>query len=382
MIQSWIKRFLNRLKKELHEGKHFISFLFFYSKKHVLSISHRFERYKNKLVKLFLMKRGRYNRPFLHITTMVVLTVGVLVTPYLTDTFPIFSPNPVKVLGATSTPEEQSITVGNDVFQTQISQKPRDTAITYTVERGDTLSTIAQKYQISQDTIRWANNLTDDSLTVGDTLKILPVTGVQYKVQSGDTVYSIAKKFNTDAQGIVDFPFNTFADNETFALVVGELLIVPNGSITPVAPSNPRSSGGYSATYAGPVAAASGGWFFPLPNTTGISQFFSWYHNGLDITDPYGTPIIVAHSGTVSIVHVGTYDDGYGTNVYIDDGDGISTHYAHMEAVNVSVGQQVTGGQTVVGWVGLTGRTTGPHCHFEVRRNGVAVDPTAYVGTR
>src|SRR6185437_391699 len=101
MIQPWIQRFRHRMQKEVHEWKHFISFLFFYSKKHVLSTSHSFEKYKNKLVKLFLMKRGRYNRPFLHITTMIVLTVGVLVTPYLTDTFPIFSPNPTKVLGAT-----------------------------------------------------------------------------------------------------------------------------------------------------------------------------------------------------------------------------------------------------------------------------------------
>lgn len=380
MIQPWIERLLHRLRKESNEFKYFCSFIFFYSKKHVLATSHSFEKYKNKLVKLFLMKRGRYNRPFLHITTMIVLTIGVLVTPYLTDTFPIFSDNPTKVLGVTSTSEEQSITVGDDVFQTQISQKPRDAAITYTVERGDTLSTIAQKYQISEDTIRWANNLTDDNLTVGDTLKILPVTGVEYKVQSGDTVYSIAKKYNTDAQGIVDFPFNTFADNETFALVVGELLIVPNGSITPVASSS--NAAPFFQAYTGPIEVASGGYFFPLPNTTGISQYFSWYHNGLDITDPIGTPIYAAHSGTVSIVHVGTYDTGYGNNIYIDDGDGISTHYAHMESVNVSVGEQAIGGQTIVGWVGLTGRTTGPHCHFEVRRNGVPVDPVPYVGTR
>ncbi len=315
---------------------------------------------------------------------MIVLTIGVLITPYLTDTFPIFSPNPTTVYGQTVSPGQQSITLGDDAFQTQISQKPRDKVVAYTVEGGDTLSSIAQKFSqpdnpISVDSIRWLNNMTSDDLTVGNQIQIPPVTGIVYKVQSGDTVYSIAKKFSTNAQGIVDYPFNVFADNETFALVAGEMLVVPNGAMPSATPEASPTTPLFQ-TYTGSVPVASGGFFFPLPTNTGISQYFSWYHPGVDITAPFGTAIYAAHSGTISIVHVGTYDTGYGNNVYIDDGDGISTHYAHMNTVAVSVGQQVVGGQTIVGYVGMTGRTTGPHCHFEIRRNNVAVNPLPYIG--
>lgn len=369
------------VKNEFKEFGHFLNFLFFYSKKHILAASREFEKYKNKLVKLFLIKRGRYNRPFLHITTMIVLVVGVLIAPYVADTYPIFAASSTQALASSDTPTQQSITVGDDVFQTEITQKPRDKVVTYTVERGDTLSSIAEKFSqphnlISTDSIRWLNNMTSDDLTVGDQIQIPPVTGIVYKVQSGDSVYTIAKKFNTDAQGIVDFPFNTFADNETFALVAGEILIVPNGVMPSVNTAVPQTPQVYQ--FAGPIPEATGGWFFPLPGG-GISQYASWYHMALDITSPIGTPIHAAHAGTVSAISTGTYDYGYGNNVYIDDGDGYKTHYAHMLSVAVSVGQQVTGGE-VIGYVGLTGRTTGPHTHFEISRNGVLVDPLPYVG--
>ncbi|HUD44180.1 MAG TPA: M23 family metallopeptidase [Patescibacteria group bacterium] len=369
------------VKKELKEFGSFLNFLFFYCNKYVLSLSRVFEKYKNQLVKLFLAKRGRYNRPFLHITTMAVLAIGVMIAPFVADTYPIFAASSTENIPTTQSTQQQSITLGDNVFQTEIAPKPRSEVVTYTVEKGDTLSSIAQKFSqpnnpISMDSIRWLNNMTSDDLTVGDQIKIPPVTGIVYKVQSGDTVYTIAKKFSTDAQGIVDFPFNTFANNETFALVVGEILIVPNGvQEAEKAPAVPYSQ---SLQYAGPVPVASGGWIFPLPGGI-ITQYASWYHMALDIAMPIGTPIHAAHAGTISEVSVGTYDTGYGNNVYIDDGDGFKTHYAHMLSVSVSVGQQVTAGQ-VIGFVGLTGRTTGPHTHFEILRNGVLVDPLPYVG--
>ncbi len=184
------------------------------------------------------MKRGRYNRPFLHITTMGVLGLGVVIAPFLAESYPIFSPNTQSVLAmATANSSKQSITVDDNVFATNVSTKPRDKIITYTVEPGDTISTIAHKFStkdnpISEDTIRWANDLTNDAINPGDTLKILPVTGVAHKVQAGDTVYSIAKKYSlpdNNPQAIVDFPFNPFANTETFALVTGDIIIVPGG---------------------------------------------------------------------------------------------------------------------------------------------------------
>lgn len=353
----------------------FSLFFFHYLQRKVMNSSVAFEKYKNRLVRLFLTKRGRYNRPFLHFATMSVLGLGVLIGPFLADTYPVFSSNTSTVLANQS--QAQSVLVGEDVFETTVSDKPRDKVLTYSVQKGDTLSTIAKKFQISEDTIRWANDLTSDSLSVGDELKILPVSGIAHKVEKGDTVYTIAKKYDTEAQKIVDFPFNDFANPETFALVAGQILIVPDGIKPSELPS--RRSETPRVFVSQPVPIAGGTFVFPLPANTGISQYASWYHMALDITAPFGTPIYAAQNGTVTRVSTGTYDTGYGNNVWISNGNGLETHYAHMNTVNVSAGQSVSAGSTVVGYVGLTGRTTGPHLHFEVRQNGTLVDPMTYL---
>jgi len=158
---------------------------------------------------------------------MVVLGIGVLLAPFLANTYPVLLSRAASNLDFPS--QTQSIIVGEDVLKTDISQKPRDKIIEYTVEKGDTISTIARKFGISEETVKWANDLTSDNITVGDTLKILPVTGISYKVVKGDTVFSIAKRFDTESQKIVDFPFNDFANLETFSLVEGQILIVPDG---------------------------------------------------------------------------------------------------------------------------------------------------------
>lgn len=351
----------------------FFSFFFFYLRKKVISSSHRFEKNKNMLVKFFLMKRGRYNRPFLHLATMGVIGIGVLIAPFLADTYPIFSSSASTLDLKESSEQKQSVLDGEEVFATKISDKPRDKVITYNVQKGDTLSTIADKFGVSEDTIKWANDLSGESLSIDQELKILPVSGIAHKVLPGDTVYTIAKKYNTDAQKIADFPFNEFANPETFALVSGQMLIVPDGIKPSEQPFIKRQV--YLAQ--GPIPVASGGYTYPVRG--GISQFYSWYHPGLDITAPIGTPLVAAHSGTVTTISIGTYDGGYGTNLWISNGAGVESHYAHMSGVNVSAGQRVVGGQTIIGWIGMTGRTTGPHVHFEMRRNGAMVNPLGYI---
>lgn len=366
--------FFFAIRSFFKEIKEFSGFLVYYFKKKLLIFSFRFEKNKNRLVKFFLMKRGRYNRPFLHLTTMGVMFVGVMIAPFLADTFPIFSSRASELDLTSEEAQQQSILVGEEVFQTSISDKPRDKVITYTVEKGDTLSTIAQKFGISEDTIRWANSMSGDSLSIGQELDILPVSGIAHKVASGETIYTIAKKYDTEAQKIVDFPFNEFAGNgEGFGLISGQMLIVPDG----IKPSEQPTIRRQVYIAQGPIPVSSGGYTYPVRG--GISQFYSWYHPGLDITAPLGTPIVAAHNGTVTVIHTGTYDGGYGNNVYISNGDGIVSHYAHMSGVNVNIGQQVVGGSTVIGWIGMTGRTTGPHVHFEMQRNGAFVNPLSYV---
>lgn len=367
-LPSFAKRFALKLPE-------FLGFFSAYLKGKVIGFSVIFEKNKNILVKLFMIKRGRYSRPFLHLSTMGVLTVGVIAAPFLASTYPVFSQNSSSV-NIASPSSAQSIVVGQNVFQTDISQKPRDKAITYTVQKGDTISTIAQKFGISEDTIRWANDLSNDTLNVGDTLQILPVTGIAYKVQSGDTIYTIAKKFATDPQKIVDFPFNDFANPETFSLVTGEVLIVPDG-IQPAKQPFIRQQV-YIAQGPSSTSFSASGFTWPVHGI--ITQFASWYHMALDIAAPYGTPIIAAKSGVVASVSTGgSWDWGYGNDVIIDHGDGYKSLYAHMEAVNVHPGQEVTGGQTVIGWIGLTGRTTGPHVHFEIRHNDVNLNPLPFL---
>ncbi len=323
------------------------------------------------MVKLFTIKRGRYNRSFLHFAVMLVLGIGILLAPFLASTYPVLSSKAASNLDFPS--QTQSIIVGEDVLKTDVSQKPRDKIIDYTVERGDTISTIARKFGVSEETVKWANDLTSDNITVGDTLKILPVTGISYKVVKGDTVYSIAKRFDTESQKIVDFPFNDFANPETFSLVEGQMLVVPDG----IKPSEKPTIRRQVFIAQGPVSISSAGFTWPVRGP--VSQFASWYHMALDIESPVGTPIVAANSGVVSQVILGTWDGGYGNNVYISDGSGYQTHYAHLSGVNISAGDKVTAGKTVIGWVGLTGRTTGSHVHFEIIKNGVLVNPLPYL---
>jgi murein DD-endopeptidase MepM/ murein hydrolase activator NlpD len=366
-----MKSFFEFFVANFSDFSKFCKFLYSYIKKKIIALSVIFERFKNYLVKLFTVKRGRYNRPFMHIAAMGVLGIGVVVSPYLADTFPVFSGAQNNVQIATSTSQE-SINVSSDAFQTIKSVKPRDKIVDYTVEKGDTLSTIADKFGVSTETIRWENNLIGDDIGVGDVLKILPVTGIAYKVQKGDSVYSIAKKLDTEAQKIVDFPFNDFANAETFTLVEGQILIVPDGIKPSEQPTYIRQV--YIAQ--GPISVSGMGFTWPCHGI--ISQFVSWYHTALDIASGVGTPIVAAHNGIVTGISVGSWDSGYGNNVYITNGD-TQTHYAHMSGVNVSIGQQVTAGSTVIGWIGMTGRTTGPHLHFELRKGGTLVNPLPYL---
>lgn len=371
------KRYPAGILQLFNDFKSFLFYLFGYSRNKILGISFYFEEWKNLLVKFFTMKRGRYNRAFLHFTTIGVLCIGVLIAPMLADTFPIFaSKSTITRLPSPST-QEQSVDIGQNVFETRVSEKPRDTIINYTVEKGDTLETIAEKFSqpnntISVDTIKWENDLTSDSLSVGDQLRILPVTGVSYKVEPGDTIYTIAKKLKTDPQKIADFPFNNFANPETFSLVAGQLLIVPDG-IKPSAQTSEQIS---APTYVpqAPVQVEFTGGGFHWPISGEVTQGFSWYHPGIDIAGPIGTPIYASKAGVVVEASCG-WNYGYGCHVLIDHGGGFSTMYAHMVSTpSVSIGQSVNAGQ-LIGYRGNSGRSTGPHTHFEIRTPHGNVNP-------
>lgn len=353
------------------EGKEFFVFLREYLTTKSVFFSSIFERNKNVIVKSILLKRGRLNRMFLHISAMVVLIIGITLSPFISEANPFTQSSIVTFAEDASAGADPLFS--EDVFQTMSDSNIRNEAISYTVQKGDTLSTIAKKFEISEDTIKWTNNLKSDSITVGDELRILPVTGVQHKVVRGDTVYTIAKKYATNPQAIVDYPFNDFANPQTFSLVEGQILTVPDGIIPEEKPKFiPRRQ--YIAT--GPVSVSGSGFAWPAQGV--ISQFYAWYHKGIDIAAPVGTPIVAGNSGRVEQVYTNGWHGGYGTHVIISGDNGYTTLYAHMSGVNVSAGDSVTAGKSVIGWIGLTGRTTGAHVHYEVRGNGFS-DPLAFL---
>ncbi len=364
---------LNSLFYLRSEFASFLLFLSSYTKDKVFFFSNIFERNKNTVVKSILIKRGKRNRFFLHVSAMSVLSLGVLISPFITESNPFSENENLLSFAQDLNSKPQSLDPQN-VFHTQLSEKPRSEIISYSVQKGDTLSGIATKFGVSEDTIKWRNSLRGDSITVGDTLEVLPVTGVAHKVVSGDTIYTIAKKYSTNPQGIVDFPFNDFADPQTFSLVIGQNIIVPEGVQPQAAPAY-IARRTFVAT--GTSVVLGSGFAWPVRGT--MNQYYAWYHRGIDIGAGVGTPIIAAQSGTVSYAVAGGWNYGYGTHVIVSGNNGYETLYAHMSALNVSSGQSVVAGQTVLGWVGLTGRTTGAHLHFEVRSGGASINPLGFL---
>lgn len=325
----------------------------------------KFEKGKDALTLVLYRQRGRFSRPFVHISMGGLIATGVALAPVLANSFPGVAPDP----WSGDSPNSVMVQLSDSQTVTTSSDKVGDKVVDYTVKPGDTVSKIAERFGIDSDTIRWENNLTSiNDIKPGQVLSILPVSGVAHKVARGETIYTIAKKYQADAQAIVDYPFNNFADDETFALSAGQTLIVPGGKKQAeifIRQTTPNAG----------VVAATGRFAWPIAGV--LTQYYAWYHRGLDIATTYGTPILAADSGRV-IVAGWPDNTGYGNRVVIDHGNGFVTLYGHMSIIKVVAGQTVKRGD-VIGLEGSTGRSTGPHLHFEIRRGGVAINPMEYL---
>ncbi len=236
-----------------------------------------------------------------------------------------------------------------------------DTVSVYEVKKGDTIQDVAKLFDVSVNTIMWANNLSSKTITKGDTLLILPITGIKHTVKKGDTINSIAKKYKADIQDVASY--NGLIANA--ALSIGDTVIVPDGeveitqTIKPKATTKkPRVLNSYS------LNAPSGFLFRPISGgrkTQGIHG-----HNGVDLASYIGTPVMAAASGKVIVAKASGYNGGYGIMIIISHDKGIQTIYAHLQDVYVTQGETVAQGQSI-GSLGNTGKSTGPHLHFEVR---------------
>lgn len=278
-----------------------------------------------------------------------------------------------------SAEEEQQVFLSREEESTLVKPEivfdgaeTRTEIITYVVEAGDTVSTIAEKFNISVNTVLWANKLSSNSLIrPGDKLTILPVTGVSHQVKKGDTLTKIAKAYSADVEEIIKF--NKLASETDIAQ--GKLLIIPGGKILPPPRPTYSSLARVREIFIPPSAPPSSSRMVWPTSGHVITQYFTWRHSGLDIDGDFTSPIYAAESGKV--IFVG-WHGGYGNKIDIDHGNGIITRYGHLSKFLVSRGEEVSRGQTI-GIMGSTGWSTGSHLHFEVIIGGRRTNPLSYI---
>lgn len=226
----------------------------------------------------------------------------------------------------------------------------------YTVSEGDTVQGIAKMFNVSPNTIIWANDLRKKTIKKGDTLVILPINGIRHTIKKGDTLKSVASLYKADVEDVA--LFNGLI--ESSILEIGNTLMVPEGEITePVAkkPSVKKSTTQKSAVYNG---------YFIRPIIGGVRTQGVHGRNGVDLAAPVGTSVRASAQGTVILSKLGMWNGGYGNYIVIQHPNGTQTLYAHLSAIYVTQGQSVDQG-AIIGAVGNTGRSTGSHLHFEIR---------------
>ena len=268
---------------------------------------------------------------------------------------------------------EQALSSQNEISPNEIA-KPPDSRISmylnYSVKDGDTISSIAQKQNIGSEYIVWNNiHVHDpDELTPGDKLLVPWVEGIIHAVRSDDTVSEIAQRYDATVEDILTFPANKLSDPDS--LLRDTMIFVPGGrKITPASTIRPVP---------GVIPEQSGLWFWPAMGPI-TSYFSAWHPLGMDIGLLPNTPIVATKPGVVQFVG-GDPWVSYGYYVIVDHGDGYESYYAHLSSwpERIQSGAWVEQGE-VIGYSGNTGRSTGPHLHFEIRHNNQVIDPLAFL---
>lgn len=285
---------------------------------------------------------------------------------YNSQTLPVLKaalnidPNPAKGGGDITIVNESALQaeIGPSGTIAEIEEKPKssDKISIYVVREGDSLSQIAKMFDVSTNTIIWANDIKSGSfITPGQTLVILPITGVRHTVVKGETVKGITEKYGGNYEEILKYN-----DLTTESIIsVGDIIIIPDGEITA-----PKYSSVEYIVSGSSVPSYSG--YYIKPITNGYRSQGLHGYNAVDYAAPVGTPIIASASGEVIINRNSGWNGGYGNYIVIKHNNGTQTLYSHNSKNIVYSGQKVVQGQ-VIGYVGSTGRSTGPHIHFEVR---------------
>ncbi|HEV8656505.1 MAG TPA: M23 family metallopeptidase [Candidatus Limnocylindria bacterium] len=238
-----------------------------------------------------------------------------------------------------------------------------------TIAREDTLSTMANYYSLSLEALAFANDITqeDEGLRIGSELVIPPGEGALYKVKDGDTPEDIAARFKVDPAVVMSYN-RVYFEPENFR--PGQTIFVPGAALPALKRTERPKSIAPPPSASLPARTGRLGW----PTNGVITQYYWWGHTGVDIAAPFGSRIGASDDGIV--VATGWVPVG-GLRVCIQHSEGLQTCYYHTGAVFVSPGQTVARGQLIAS-IGMTGVTTGPHVHWELKVNGVPQDPLAY----
>ncbi len=235
-----------------------------------------------------------------------------------------------------------------------------ETISVYEVKKGDTIASVATLFNVSKNTIVWANDIKNNTIRQGDTLVILPITGIKYTVKKGDTVASITKKYKGDIDDVARYN----GISKDALLAVGESIVIPEGESNVDIPKQNIVKNGKKNNVATLATAAAS--FFVKPLASFVKTQGIHGHNGVDLATKIGSPIVAVSNGTVLVSKMGGWNGGYGNMIIIGHKNNIQTLYAHLMDVYVAQGAIVEQGQ-IIGTVGSTGHSTGPHLHIEVR---------------
>jgi len=282
-------------------------------------------------------------------------------------------------------------------IHTNVPSRPRQEISVYIVQEGDTVFGIADKFGLEPQTILWGNynTLLDDphSLKPGQELNILPVDGVYWEWLGGLTFGSWAEFYGVTAADIIEFPGNhidpnTIGDYNNANIKNGTWLIIPNGKrefvnwsaplgVTRENPASARVLGAGACDPTSGGAVGYGSYVYPTNKhyLSGFDYSEKTNHLGLDFAGNEGEGVYAADAGVV--VYAGWNDYGYGNMIMVDHGNGFQSLYAHLNAFNVGCGQSVGQGEGI-GAIGSTGRSSGPHLHFELMA-GTKVNPWSYL---